>query len=171
VALAAFLAGTAAVPAARAAAQGRSFFLYAKPTRVQFVNRADDRARGLKLNPFNADIVPPPPKAAKGKKGGRPGDHALFAFKLYSGPGLKRLVGTAVYSCTFNFAHEAICDADFELGKGSMTAMGPAQLGSSFSRITLPVIGGTGRYAGAHGQMTSRPSIYKNTQIIEFQLD
>jgi hypothetical protein len=164
-------AGAVAVPAGWATTQGRSFFLYAKPTRAQFINHADDRARGLKSNPFNADIVlPPPPRANTGKKGGRAGDNALFAFKLYSGPNLKRLVGTATYSCTFNFAHEAICEADFEFAHGSMVAMGPAQLGSSFTKIVLPVTGGTGRYVGAHGQMTSTPSIFKNTQIVHFQL-
>lgn len=164
------VAATMAVPAATAATHGRSLLLYAKPTRAQFINRADDRARGLKVNPFNADILPPPPKANSGKKGGRAGDNALFAFNLYTDPNLKRLVGTAIYSCTFNFAHEAICEADFELSHGSMIAMGPAQLDSTFSQLVLPVTGGTGRYAGAHGQLTSTPSIYKNLQILQFQL-
>jgi len=170
-ALVATAAAAAAVPTAQARADGRSLFFYAKPTQAQFINHADDRARGLKSNPFNADIdLPPPPKANAGKKGGRAGDNALFAFKLYSGPNLTRLVGTAVYNCTFNFAHEAICEADFEFARGSMVAMGPARLGSNFSRIVLPVTGGTGTYLGAHGQMTSTPSVYKNTQIVHFQL-
>jgi hypothetical protein len=53
-----------------------------------------------------------------------------------------------------------------------MVAMGPAKLdGLNGSTIVLPVIGGTGRYAGAHGQLTSTPSsTKKNTQIIRFQL-
>jgi len=167
---AAATAATLAAPLAQARTQGRSLVFYAKPTRAQFINRADDRARGLKLNPFNADVLPPPPKANSGKKGGRAGDNALFAFKLYSDSGLTRLVGTAIYSCTFNFAHEAICEADFELTHGTMIAMGPAQLGSTFSGVVLPVTGGTGRYEGAHGQLTSTPSIFKNTQIIHIQL-
>ena len=164
------IAATMAVPVALATTQGRSFVVYAKPTRAQFINHADDRERGLRLNPFNADILPPPPKANTGKKGGRAGDNALFAFKLYTDPNLTRLVGTAIYSCTFNFAHEAICEADFQFSHGTMIAMGPAQLDSTFSELVLPVTGGTGRYAGAHGQLTSTPSIYKNTQIIHFQL-
>ena len=163
-------AATLAVAAAAATTHVRSLVFYATPTRVQFINHADDRERGLRLNPFNADILPPPPKANTGKKGGRAGDNALFAFKLYTDPSLTRLVGTAIYTCTFNFAHEAICEADFQLKGGSMIAMGPAQLDSSFSRLVLPVTGGTGRYVGAHGQLTSTPSIYKNTQIIHFQL-
>jgi hypothetical protein len=163
-------AATMAVPVAWATTHGRSFVLYAKPTRAQFINHADDRERGLRLNPFNADILPPPPQANTGKKGGRAGDNALFSFKLYSDPNLTRLVGTAIYSCTFNFAHEAICEADFDLSNGTMIAMGPAQLDSTFTRIVLPVTGGTGRYAGAHGQLTSTPSFSGNLQIIHFQL-
>jgi hypothetical protein len=158
------------VPVATAATKERSLVFYGKPARAQFVNRADDRQRGLRLNPFNADLLPPPPKANSGKKGGRAGDNAFFAFKVYSDPNLTRFVGTAIYSCTFNFNHEAICEADFELGGGSMFAMGPAQLDTNFSGVVLPVTGGTGRYAGAHGQLTSTPSIYKGVQLIHFEL-
>ena len=50
-----------------------------------------------------------------------------------------------------------------------MIAMGPANLDKR--GMVLPVTGGTGRYAGAHGQLTSKPSgNKKNTQIIRFQL-
>jgi hypothetical protein len=158
-----------AVPAATATTQGRSFVFYGKVTRAQFINHADDRVRGKKLNPFNADLLPAPPKANTGKKGARAGDNALFNLRLYSDPNLKRPVGNAVYSCTFNFAHEAVCQADFELGSGSMIAMGPAKLDGS--AMVLAVTGGTGRYAGAHGQVTSTSSsTKKNTQIFRFRL-
>ena len=164
-------ATAAVVPAAQATTHGRSLLFYAKPTQAQFINHSDDRARGLKSNPFNSDItLPPPPKANSAKKGARAGDDALFAFKLYSGPDLTHLVGTAIYNCTFNFNQEAICEADFEFTHGSMIAMGPAQLGSTFRKILLPVTGGTGRYASARGQVTMTPSISKNTQIVAFQL-
>ncbi len=163
-------AATMAVQVASAATQGRSFVLYAKPTRAQFVNHADDRARGAIANPFNPEeILPTPPNANAGKKGARAGDNALVSLTLYSDRNLTRRVGTATYSCTFNFAQEAICDADFELTRGTMIAMGPAKLDGR--PIVLPVTGGTGRYAGAHGQMTSTASrSKKNTQIIRFQL-
>jgi hypothetical protein len=165
------IAATMAVPAAVASTQARrSFVVYAKPTRAQFINHADDRQRGNKiLNPFNADILPAPPKANAGKKGARAGDNALFSLRLYSDLKLTRPVGTATYSCTFNFAHIAVCEGDFELNNGTMIAMGPANLESG--SFVLAVVGGTGRYAGAHGQLTSR-SVFntKNTQIISFQL-
>jgi hypothetical protein len=157
-----------AVPAAHTATHGRSFVYYAKGTRVQFISHADDRVRGSKLNPFNADIIPPPPKT--GGKGAGPGDKAFFSLKLYSDAGLKRLIGTAIYSCTFNFAHQALCEADFALHNGTMLAMGPAKLVDTFGDLILPVVAGTGRYGDAHGQLTSTPSGRSNVQIIHFQL-
>ena len=161
-------AATMAVPAP-AATHGRSFVLYAKVKRAQFINHADDRKRGAVANPFNPDSLSAPPNANTGKKGARAGDNALFSLELYSDRNLTRPVGTASYSCRFNFAHEAMCDADFTLSRGTIVAMGPARLDGS--PIVLAVTGGTGRYAGAHGQLTSRSSsTKKNTQIIRFQL-
>ena len=163
------LAATMAVPVAPAATQGRSFVIYGKPTRAQFINQNDDRKRGDFRNPFDPDLLPPPPKANTGKTGARAGDNALFSFKLYSDLNLTRLVGNAIYSCTFNFAHEAICEGQFSFSKGTMFAMGPADLESG--SFVLAVTGGTGRYAGAHGQLTWTSSgSKKNTQIIRFQL-
>jgi len=170
VALAAVAAAAAvAVPGAPATTQGRSFVFYAKATRAQFINHADDRARGNITNPFNTEVLPTPPKANAGKKGARAGDNALISLKVYSDPNLKRFIGNATYSCTFNFAQEAICEADFDLKDGTMLALGPARLDGS--TIVLAVTGGTGKYAGAHGQLTSTSSgDKKNTQIIRFQL-
>ena len=164
------VAATVAVPIAQATTQGRrSFVFYAKPTRAQFINHADDRARGNFTNPF-ADLIPTPPNANSGKPGARAGDNALFTLKLYSDARLSRLVGTASYSCTVNFAQQAICEGQFEFSAGgTMIAMGPADLKSG--DLVLPVTGGTGRYARAHGQLTSTSAGKKtNTQILHFQL-
>ena len=168
-ALAAAAASAVAVPAATATTHGRSLVFFAKPAQAQFINHADDRERGNKINPFNADFLPTPPNANKGKKGARAGDRALFSVTLYADRRLTRPVGTAIYSCTFNFAQEAICTAHFELSRGSMIAMGPARLDGR--QILLPVIGGTSKYAGAHGQVTSTPARKKkDMQIIRFLL-
>jgi hypothetical protein len=162
-------AATIAVPIAPAATQGRSFVVYASPTRAQFVNHSDDRKRGKITNPFDSNVLPTPPSANSSKKGTRAGDTALFSFKLYSDLKLTRRVGDAVYSCTFNFAQEAVCEANFSLKGGTMIAMGPASFESS--TIVLAVTGGTGRYTGAHGQLSSRASGNKNNaQIIRFRL-
>lgn len=162
-------AALAAPATAAAGAKARTFVLYAKPTRAQFVNHADDRERGDIQSPFESDVLPTPPSANSSKKGARAGDKALFSFKIYSDLNLTRFVGNAIYLCVVNFAQEATCEATFELSGGTMTASGPAGLDTS--RWILPVIGGTGRYGGAHGQLSSAPSgSKKNAQILRFQL-
>jgi hypothetical protein len=98
----------------------------------------------------------------------RAGDNALFTLRLYSDAGLTRPVGTASYSCTVNFGEQAICEGQFSLTGGTMIAMGAADLRTS--DWVLPVTGGTSRYAGAHGQLTSTATGQKNTQVIRFQL-
>jgi hypothetical protein len=162
-------AGTNTGLAPTPATPRQAFVVYAKPKRAQFVNHADDRARGDKLKSFNAEALPTPPNANSGKKGTRAGDNALLTLTLYSDPKLTRAIGTATYSCTFNFAQEAICDGHFDLGGGTIIALGPARLDGS--EIILAVTGGTGRYAGAHGQVTSTSAGAKtNTQIFHFIL-
>jgi hypothetical protein len=164
------VAATVAVPVAQASVQARrSFVFYAKPTKAQFINRAADRARGNYTNPF-ADVLPTPKNANSGKPGARAGDGALFTLKLYSDAKLTRPIGTAAYSCTVNFGGQAICEGQFQLSAGgTMIALGPADLKTG--DLVLPVTGGTGKYAGAHGQLTSRSAGSKtSTQIIRFQL-
>jgi hypothetical protein len=159
------------VPAAQATTHAsRSFVLYAKQTHAQFVSHSDDRERGDFKNPFSGADIPTPPNANSGKKGARAGDNALFTLKLYSDTKLTRSVGTATYSCTVNFGQQAVCDGQFQLKNGTMIAMGPADLKSG--NLDLPVTGGTGRYAGAHGQLTSRSAggTRQTTQIIRFEL-
>jgi hypothetical protein len=143
--------------------------VYAKAKRARFVNHADDRERGDKLNSFNADTLQPPPDANSGKKGTRAGDNALVSLTLYADRNLTRVVGSAIYSCTFNFGQEATCDGQFSLHGGSISALGPAKLDGS--QFVLAVTGGTGGYAGAHGQVTSTSSSgLKSTQIFRFEL-
>jgi hypothetical protein len=160
-----------AVPAATATARahGQSFVLYGKQKRAQFVNHADDRDRGNKTNPFGDYVLPTPPSANSGKKGMRAGDNALITLTLYVDRKLTRPAGTAILSCTFNFAQEAMCEADYELRRGTVLALGPAKLDGR--QIVLAVTGGTGRHVGAHGQVTSNSSpTNKNTQILHFTL-
>ena len=76
-----------------------------------------------------------------------------MSLTLYADRNLTRVIGSAIYSCTFNFGQEAICDGQFHFGGGSIIALGPAKLDGS--EIILAVTGGTGRYEGAHGQVTS----------------
>ncbi len=163
-------AATRTAPAGPAATPSRSFVVYGKPKEAQSVNHADDRARGDKLlKSFNADGLPTPPSANSGKKGERAGDNALIIFVLYADRNLTRVVGTATYSCTFNFDQEAVCDGQFQIGAGTIIALGPAKFDGGEN--VLAVTGGTGQYAGAHGQVTSTSATgSKNTQIFRFDL-
>jgi len=81
---------TTTAPVSSPTKQGRSFVVYAKPTRAQFVDHNDDRKRGDFKNPFDPDLLPTPRNANSGKKGARAGDNALFGFKVYSDAKLTR---------------------------------------------------------------------------------
>ena len=156
-------------PAGAAVSPSRSFVVYGKAKRAQFVNHADDRARGDTFRSFNADGLPTPPSANSGKKGARAGDNALITIVLYADRTLTRVVGSATYSCTFNFDQEAVCDGQFQIGAGTIIALGPAKLDGRDT--VLAVTGGTGRYAGAHGQVTSTSALgTKSTQVFRFDL-
>ena len=133
---------TTTAPVAPATTQGRSFVVYAKPTRAQFVDHNDDRKRGDFKNPFDPDLLPTPRNANSGKKGARAGDNALFSFKVYADAKLTRPIGDAIYSCTFNFAEEATCEANFTLTGGTRTYFGA--LGQVDS---TPAAGNTQRFA------------------------
>jgi len=149
---AAAVLGVGAVAGPAAAAKGLR--IYAVATRAQFSNHADDRVRGSGSNPFNVDVKKLPRPKSKGN-GPQAGDEALFTFKLYSDAAFNHQIGTAVYSCTFNFGHVALCKADFELNNGALFAAGPADF--DLTTLTLAVSGGTGPYLGARGQVSSTP--------------
>ena len=149
-AAAAAIAVLAAVGAGTASA-GHSLTIYAVATKGQYANHADDRARGVLDNPFNADEN----KLPANGKATRAGDNALIAFKLYSDPSFKKQIGSGTYACTFTTAEIALCNADFELNDGAMTASGPTNFQST--TFTLAVSGGTGKYLGARGQVSSAP--------------
>jgi hypothetical protein len=131
----------------------RALTIYAVANRAQYADHADDRVRGDFHNPFNVDSKIPNVKG----KGAQAGDNALYSFKLYSDAAFKNRIGSAVYSCVINFAHRALCEADFQLNGDAMFASGPANFDST--RFTLAVSGGTGSYLGARGQVSSAPTV------------
>jgi hypothetical protein len=160
----AVLAALALAPSA-AAAGTRTLTLYAYATQVRFADHADDRSRGILKNPFNADTKSLAPKTTG--KGPQAGDSARFSFKLYSDAGLKRSAGSAVYNCTFNFAHHALCEALYELKTGTLFASGPTDFDTT--RFTLAVTGGTSKFLGLRGQVSSAPAA-RNAHRLDFIL-
>jgi hypothetical protein len=153
----------AAAAWAGTASAGKSLTIYAVATHAQYTDHSDDRQRGNLANPFNADGG----AFLGGGKGSHVGDNALFSFKLYSDPGFKHPIGSASYSCTVTAGKMALCEADYELSTGALIATGPADFDSS--SFTIAVSGGTGKYLGARGQVSSAPAA-KNAHRLTFVL-
>jgi hypothetical protein len=148
-----------AVSAASGAAQAsQKLTVYAVPTTVQFMNHADDRLRGMSTNPFklesDAVII-----GAKGKEKGYgpfPGDDILYGFKLFSDAKRTKPIGTAMFTCYFQFQKRATCDSYFDLASGLLLASGQVPFG--VNHFALGVTGGTRAYFGALGQVDSVPA-------------
>ena len=149
------LSVTAASGASRASPK---LTVYAVPATVQFMNHADDRLRGMSTNPFDlkaeAVII-----GANGKQKGNgpfPGDDILYAFKLFGDAKRTKPIGTAMFTCYYEFAKRATCESYFEFARGLLLASGQVPFGAS--HFTLGVTGGTRAYFGALGQLDSVPA-------------
>jgi hypothetical protein len=150
----ALLAGLAVVSVSTASpTNGRSASLYSVATEEQYVNNADDRARGIGDNPFGnyKDTT----STSKNLHGPFPGDEAIFGFDVYSGPSLSKRVGSGLLVCQYNFAKNAVCDASYQLTNGSLIGM--AALNFSAGTFTVAITGGTGAYANATGDLEASP--------------
>jgi hypothetical protein len=143
-------------PPAQAASIGRTFVLYSVAQQEQYVNNADDRARGTGNNPFGT-FSDTAPSTTKNGNGPFPGDEALFSFNLYSGPGLSSRAGAAIFTCQYNFAKNAFCDATFRLKDGT-TIVASGSFNFDASKFSLAVTGGTGRFVHAKGNLNASPS-------------
>jgi hypothetical protein len=152
---------------ASAAARSRGLSLYAVATRVQYVDYSDGITRAKYQNPFNIDSKKFTPTTGKGVAS--PGNSAFFAFNLYSDSALKHLLGTAIYTCSFNFNNNADCQAEYDLKNGSLFAAGPVDFKST--KTLLAITGGTGTYLGTAGQVVSLgPTNAKSTSRLQIEL-
>ncbi len=159
--VAAALIVSAASSSGRAAtAAQQQVIVYAVPTTAQFMNHADDRVRGMTVNPFNANL-----KALQvvlstnGKEKGNgpfPGDDVLYTFNLYTRQDHKTSAGSAIFTCYYGFGKHATCDSYFDLGSGLVLAEG--QVAFNNSNFTWGVSGGTSKYLGARGELTAAPA-------------
>ena len=159
VALAAFL-GIAVFVAGSAAAQGsalpHALTIFTVASDVQFINSADDRARGVVNNPFDAATNKLRPTLSGTGEGPFPGDIIVFNFDLYSKLPARAKIGSAAYTCYFNYAQHALCQAYYQLDHGTLTAAGPVDFKAK--SFKLVVTGGTNAYLAARGQVTSMKS-------------
>ncbi len=152
----------------RAGAPGdRRLTIYSFATGVQYINTADDRARGHVNNPLDSTANKLAPKSS-GRNGPFAGDIAVYALKLYGDGGLTRPAGTAVYTCYFNYDRHALCQAYYKLkAGGTLVASGPIDFNRS--TFTIVVSGGTVRYLGVRGEARVRAAP-GNAQKIDFEL-
>jgi hypothetical protein len=160
------LAVCGAATAANAAPAKRTLIIFSVAEQEQFTNHQDDRIRGGSKNPFgNFNDVTASTKTGAGPF---PGDQAVFSFNLYADPLLKRRIGTASFTCQYNFAKNAFCDASFQL-PGSSTVIANGSFNFESSRFTLAVIGGAGTYLAASGVLTETPTA-NHAQRLVFDL-
>jgi hypothetical protein len=149
------LGATATASGANAAHSGSTITLYSVATSEQFINNADDRARGKGNNPFGnyKDVA-----AAVKESGNGPfaGDEAIYTFNVYSNANLKQQAGTGTYTCFYDLDKNAFCDVSYAL-KGS-TLLGSGEFNFKATKFVLAVLGGTGRYSSAAGQLLVVPS-------------
>jgi hypothetical protein len=158
----------ASVLASRAGAAGnRVVTLYSVATGLQYINTADDRARGHANNPLDSTANKLAPKSSS-RNGPFAGDVAVYALKLYSAPTLKRLAGSAVYTCYFNYDRHALCQAYYRLKAGS-TLVASGVIDFNTSKFTIVVTGGTKAYLGVRGEARVAPA-KRNAQKIDFEL-
>jgi hypothetical protein len=149
----------------RAAAGQQKLTVYSVATLAQFINHQDDRQRAVTNNPFNADTS----KLVDKEKGKGPfaGDDTLYSFTLYASADKKKKIGSAVYTCHYNFTRHALCTAYYELNGGTLLASGPVDFNST--HFTLALTGGTSKYLGQNGEVAMTP-ISDNVQRLAFVL-
>jgi hypothetical protein len=149
------------------AAGNRVVTVYSVATGVQYINTADDRARGHLNNPLDDAANKLAPKSSGSGKGPFAGDVAIYALSLYSDRALKRAAGSAVYTCYFNYDQHALCKAYFKLKRrGTLVASGPIDF--KFSRFTIVVTGGTSTYLGVRGEVKAVAG--GNSSRVDFRL-
>ena len=154
-----WLLACAASGATDAATGQRELIVYAVPHTAQFMNHADDRVRGMTINPFNVNLKRlQVVLATNGQEKGNgpfPGDDVLYTFKLYTDRTLRQSAGSAIFTCYYGFSRRATCDSYFDLQNGLVLASG--QIVFNSKQFTLGVSGGTSTYLGASGEATAAP--------------
>jgi hypothetical protein len=156
------------------AATGRQQLrVYAVPSTAQFMNHADDRVRGMSINPFNVNLKKlQVVLATNGKEKGNgpfPGDDVLYTFKLYSDSSLKASAGSAMFTCYYGYGKRATCDSYFDFRDGLVLASGEIVFNSK--QFTLGISGGTSKYLGASGELKAFPAAKSALRINLVLLD
>lgn len=138
---------------------------YSVATSEQYVNNKDDRERGQGANPFgNFHDAAASTKQAKGPF---PGDEAVFQFAIYAKPGLGKRIGDGRFLCLYNFNHNALCDASYDLPGG--TIVGAGSFSFDAATFDIDVTGGSGKYSNLRGNVEVASAAH-NAQRLSFTL-
>jgi hypothetical protein len=147
----------------------RVLTVYSVAGGLQYINTADDRARGHVNNPFDSSTNKLAPKSSDGGEGPFAGDIAVYSVDLYSNPTLKGHAGSGVYTCYFNYDRHALCQAYYKLRVGgTLVASGPIDFKAS--GFTIVITGGTNTYLGVRGEANVAVAKKKGAQRIDFEL-
>lgn len=154
--------------ASRAAAKGpQKFTLYSVTQVEQFLDHSDDRTRGKGNNPFG-NFKDSKTVTKEAGNGPFAGDNAVFSFQLYTSPDRKTSVGSAIFTCTYNFNRHAFCDASYQLDGGLLLGAGAFDFNAG--TFSVAITGGTGKYAAASGDILATPAA-KHSQRLAFVID
>jgi hypothetical protein len=174
------LAGVSVAGARTTAGDGarakRVVTVYSVATGLQYINAADDSARGKVNNPLDSVARKLHPKGSTSGDGPAAGDIAVYSVDLYGDATLKRRTGTGVYTCYFNYNQHALCRAYYKHGSaGTLVASGPVDFNAS--GFTIVLTGGTKTYLGARGEVIvasaknrSEAARKKGAQKVDFEL-
>ncbi len=146
----------------------RTVTVYSVATGLQYINSADDSARGHVNNPLDSTDNKLAPRSSGGGEGPFAGDIAVYSVSLYSDAALKRHAGSGVYTCYFNYDQHALCQAYYKPRGGTLVASGPVDFKTS--GFTIVITGGTNTYLGARGEVNVGPAMKKNMQKVDFEL-
>src|SRR5262249_38075905 len=148
------VAGATTTAGSRVSAN-RVLTVYSVATGLQFINSADDSERGKVNNPLDQATNKLAPKGSdNGGDGPAAGDIAVYAVDLYSDPMLKRRSGSGRFTCYFNYAQHALCQAYYNHSAGgTLVASGPVDFNKT--GFTIVITGGTKAYLGVRGQVTA----------------
>jgi hypothetical protein len=144
------------------AGKAKKLTLYSIATQEQFLNHEDDRDRGKGNNPFG-NFRDATSNAKETGVGPFAGDRAVFTFKLYGDPSLRRAVGSAVFICQYGFDKNAFCNASYQLGKSQLVGQGAFNF--SASSFSLVIVGGTGKYRGMTGNLNASPAVQHSQRL------
>jgi hypothetical protein len=164
--IAAGLVATSVAASAARAAKVQKLVLYSVATQEGYVNNVDDRERGIRSNPFG-NFKDSTSATKESGVGPFAGDEAMFTFRVFKGSDLGQKIGTATFTCLYNFNKNAFCNVSYDLSGGSL--IGGGAFNFAAKRFVIAITGGTGKYRGMRGDMAAAPGA-KSSQRLTFTL-